>query len=77
MDSEVWMVSFVGIEGGNTHGCRGSIVVGELHEQKKFRPVILLIIAINADVLFESLVSSLSLSVTFWIIARCEVESHV
>lgn len=71
------MVTLVGIERGNTRGGGGSIVVGELRERKKFRPVILLIIAISADVLFKGLVSSLSLSVAFWMITRCEVESHV
>ena len=54
-----------------------SIVVGELREQKEFRPVILLIIAEDAEVLLECLISAFSLTITFRMISRSEMKSHV
>ena len=55
------------------HSGTGSIVVCELHKQKKFRPVVLLIAAVYAEVLFQCLVGAFSLSITFWVISRGEM----
>ena len=54
-----------------------SIVVGELREWKEFRPVVLLIIAEDVEVLLECLVSAFGLTITFRMISRSEMKSHV
>ena len=52
MNSEVQMITLVGKEGCNLGSSTGCIVVGELSEWKEFVPVVLLIIAIDSNVLF-------------------------
>jgi len=37
----------------------------------------LLVVAIDSEVLFQSLISSFGLSITFGMISRCEVKLHV
>ena len=54
------MVTLVSKEGSNASSSTQSIVVGELHEQKEFGPVVLLIIAENVEVLLECLISAFS-----------------
>ena len=52
MNCGVWMVTLVGKEGGDSGSITGCIVVGELGEWKEFIPIVLLIIAIDLDILF-------------------------
>ena len=77
VDGDVWVVPFVGKERGGTSRCAQSIVVSEFSEEKEQRPVVLLVIAEYAEVLFKGLVESFSLSVSFRMIARGEVNLHI
>ena len=52
MDCEVRMITLVGEEGCDSGSSTGRIVIGELQEWKEFVPIVLLIIAIDSDVLF-------------------------
>ena len=42
-----------------------------------FGPIVLLVVAIDLEVLFQSLISSFSLSITFGMISGSEVQLHV
>jgi len=44
---------------------------------KEFGPIVLLVVAIDLEVLFQSLIHSFSLSITFGMISRSEVKLHV
>ena len=46
------MITLVGKEGCNSSSSTGHVVVGKLGEWKEFVPIVLLIIAIDSDVLF-------------------------
>ena len=46
------MITLVGKEGCDSSSSTGRIVVGKLGEWKEFVPIVLLIIAIDSDVLF-------------------------
>ena len=65
VNSNVWVVALIGIEGHNTGGCTWHIVVCELREWEQAKPIVLLVIAVDSDVLFQSLISSFALSITF------------
>ena len=75
--SDVWVVPFVGKEGRGTGRCTRSIVVGEFSEGKERRPVVLLVVAKYSEVLLEGLIELFSLSVSFQVIARGEVNFHI
>ena len=51
VDGEVGMVAFVGEEWRNACGSTGSVVVSELRERKELRPIVLLVVAINVEIL--------------------------
>src|SRR6266481_1464620 len=55
----------------------GGVVVCELCEGQKAGPIVLLVIAVYPEVLFKGLVSVLSLPITLWMIAGCEVQFHI
>ena len=46
------MITLVGKEGSDSGSSTGHTVIGELCEWKEFVPIVLLIIAIDSDVLF-------------------------
>ena len=69
MDCDIGVVAFVGKEGGDTGGSARCIVVGEFCQRKKSRPVILLIVTIMSQVLFQGLVCTFSLPITLWMVA--------
>ena len=46
------MITLVGKEGCDSGSSTGCIVIGELCEWKEFVPIVLLIIAIDSNVLF-------------------------
>src|ERR1700676_1442227 len=71
------MVSLVRKKRGNPGRSAGDIVERELRKQKEAEPVVLLVVAINAEVLFQGLVSALCLSVSFGMISRSKVKLHV
>ena len=71
------MVALVGKERGDSSGSTWSIVVSKLHKWEEISLVVLLIIAVNVEILFQSLVSSFSLTITFGMITRGEVKSDI
>ena len=71
------MVTFVSEERGNTSRGARSIIVSELRQREEFGPVVLLIIAIDSNVLFQGLICSFSLSVGFGVITGGEMELHI
>lgn len=77
VDSQVRVIALIGKEGGDASGGIRGIVVRKFCERKEFGPIGLLIVAINADILFECLVDSLGLAVAFWMVAGGEVEVDV
>jgi hypothetical protein len=77
MYCDVRVIPFVGKEGRSAGGCTWSIVVSEFSKGKERRPVVLLVVAEYAEVLFECLIESFSLSISFRMIARGEVNLHV
>ena len=64
-------------EGSLLRGGVHPIVVREFRKRKKLRPVVLLIVTVDAKVLLECLVSTFGLTVTFRMIPRREVQLHV
>jgi len=58
------MIPLVGEEGGNSSSSTGGIVVGELCKQKEVKPVVLLVISVDLEVLLECLVCAFGLSIT-------------
>jgi hypothetical protein len=77
VDSDVRVIAFVGKEWGCSRRCAWSIVVSEFSEGKERGPVILLVVAENPEVLLEGLIKSFSLTVSFRVITRSEVNLHV
>ena len=65
MNREVRVVSLVSKEGGHTSSLTRRIVVGKLSQRKQLRPVVLLIVAVGTEVLFEGLIDLLSLTIPF------------
>ena len=52
MNCEVQIITLVGKEGCDSSGSTGCIVAGELGEWKEFIPIVLLVVAVDLDVLF-------------------------
>ena len=73
----IWMVSFVCEERGYSCCCTLSVIVGEFGKGKKFGPIILLVVAVHTDVLFQCLVSAFGLSIAFWMISQGKVKFHI
>ena len=71
------MVAFVGKEGGNSSSSGRSVVVSKLRERKEIGPVVLLVVAVGAEILFQSLVRAFGLTIAFGVISGGEVESDV
>ena len=46
------MITLVGKEGSDSGSSTGCIVVGKLGEWKEFVPIVLLVVAVDSDVLF-------------------------
>jgi len=59
------MVAFVGKERRDTSGSTWSIVISKFRKWEEVSPVVLLVVAIDVEVLFQSLVSTLGLTITF------------
>ena len=47
------MIALVGIEWGNGGSRAQSVVISELHKRKQPEPVVLLIVTVDPDVLFQ------------------------
>ena len=65
MDSEVQVIAFVGVEWGDLRCGALGVVVRKLAEWEESVPVVLLVVTVDPDVLFQGLISALSLPVTF------------
>ena len=76
VNGDVRMVALVGEEWRDTRSIAWGVVVGKLRERQEFGPVVLLIVAVNSEVLLESLVSTFRLSVGFWVVSGGEVQVH-
>ena len=77
MNGKVRVVAFVGEEGRDAGRSARSVVVGKLCKGKEFSPIVLLIVAIDSEILFQRLVSPFGLSVSFGVVTGREVELHV
>jgi hypothetical protein len=77
MDGDRWVVAFVGEEGGNAHSVIWGGVVSEFSEGKERTPVVRHVVAVHPNVLFQSLVDTLGLSVSGRMVAGSEVETHI
>ena len=77
MNRDIRVVALVGEERGNASSGTRGVVVRELCQGQEIRPVVLLIIAVGPEILLQRLVSSLSLTVTFWVITGGEMELHI
>ena len=77
MDGKVQVIALVGVEQGDSRSHTRSIVVCKLHEQEQSEPVVLLIVAVDPNVLFQGLVNVLGLTVTFRMVPRGKVQLHV
>ena len=76
MNRKVQVVALVSKERGHTSSLARCVVVSELGQRKQLRPVVLLVVAVGAEVLFEGLIDLLSLTIPFRMISRSEVELH-
>ena len=59
------MIAFVGVEWGDLCCGTQGVVVRELAEREEPVPVVLLVVTVDPDSLFQGLISVLSLSITF------------
>src|ERR1700726_2557027 len=71
------MITLVCKEWGNPCSGAWSIVVGKFCQGQEFGPVVLLVIAVTTEVLFQCLVSSFHLSIALWVIPRSKVQGHI
>jgi len=71
------VVAFIGEKGGDSGSVTRSVVVGEFCDWKERGPVVLLIVAVAAEVLFQHLVNAFGLAIAFQVISRSEVKFHV
>jgi len=73
VDCDVRVVAFIGKEGGDTCGCARRVVKHELCKWEEFGPVVLLVVTVDSEILFECLIRPLGLTISFWVIARGEM----
>jgi len=73
----VRVISLVGEEWRYSGGSTRSIVVCKLREWEKSLPIVLLVVAVNLEVLFQCLVGAFGLSIAFRVVSRGEVKLHV
>jgi len=71
------MITFVSKERCNASSGAQSIIASEFHQREEFRPIVLLIIAIDLNILFQGLIHSISLSVSFGVITGGKMELHI
>jgi len=76
VDCDVGVVAFVGEEGRDTCCCARGVIKSELRKWEEFGPIVLLVVTVDSEVLFESLVRSLGLTISFWVITRGEMQGH-
>ena len=69
MNCKVWVVTLVSEERRHTSCLTRHIVVGELSQRKQLRPVVLLVVAVGAEVLLKGLINLLGLTIPFRMIS--------
>ena len=52
MNHEIWVVPFVREERQDTSGSAQGVIISKFRKQKKFRPIVLLIITVYSNILF-------------------------
>lgn len=77
VDGEVGIVAFVGVEWRDSGRSVRSVVVSEFGNGKEVRPVGLLVIAVDPNVLFQGLVDALDLPVSLGVVSRGKVHLDV
>ena len=77
MYHDVQVISLVSEEWGYSGGSTRGIVVCEFHKREKLSPVVLLVVAVNPDVLFQCLISAFGLSVAFRMVTGGEMKLHI
>lgn len=77
VDCDVQMIALISKEGRDASRSVRRVVVGKFGKGQKLRPVVLLVVAVHPKILFERLIDSFSLAVTFGMITRCKMKSHV
>ena len=77
VDGEVGVIALIGEEGGYACGSTRRVVVGEFRKRKEFRPIVLLVVAVDLKVLLECLVGTLGLTIPLGVITRGEMQAHV
>ena len=65
------------IEGRTLGGFMCIVVVGKFCEQEEVGPVVLLVVDVGVEVLFQCLIRAFRLFIGLRVVARGEVESHV
>src|ERR1700732_4605516 len=53
---DVGVISFIHKEWGDTRGCTWSIIESEFRNREKSIPIVLLVVAVNVDILLQGLV---------------------
>jgi len=76
VDCNVRVVAFAGEEGGDTCGCARGVVKSKLCKWEEFSPIVLLVVAVDSEILLKCLVCPLGLTISFWVIARGEMQGH-
>src|ERR1700753_3589464 len=70
------VIAFIRKEGRNAGRSVRSIVASEFSKRKEFVPVVLLVRAVHPDILFQSLIHTLSLTVSFRVMSGSEMKFH-
>jgi len=76
VDCDVGVIAFVGEEGGDTSSCARGFIKSKLREWEEFGPIVLLVIAVDSEILLECLVRPLGLTISFWVVTRGEMQGH-
>ena len=77
VDGEVQVIALVGVEWVDLCCGTWGVVVCKLREWEQSKPVVLLVAAVDPDVLFQGLISALGLTITFRMVSQGEVQLHV
>ena len=73
IDRNRGVIPFVGEEGGCTGRRLWSVVVRELRQGEDVGPIVLLLIDVHPEVLFEDLIGALRLAVSFRVVRRTKI----
>ena len=71
------MIPLIDKKERDTCSCTQSVVVGKLHKRQEISLVVMLVVTIYMEVLFQSLITPLTLAIPLWIPSRDEVEIDI